>query len=113
MHRGLPLVTTPAGAEGLPGLDTVCDVHDDPAAFAAAVAALLDDDALWSARSAAQWSYVAERFSLDGVRRSLDAAFTAAKLRQAQATSVQAYLGPDRTKRSEVDSNGTTENGRS
>ncbi len=88
MHRGLPLVTTPAGAEGLPGLDTVCDVHDDPAAFAAAVAALLDDDALWSARSAAQWSYVAERFSLDGVRRNLDAAFAAAKLRQAQTTRI-------------------------
>jgi GT2 family glycosyltransferase/2-polyprenyl-3-methyl-5-hydroxy-6-metoxy-1,4-benzoquinol methylase/glycosyltransferase involved in cell wall biosynthesis len=80
MHQGLPLVTTPSGAEGLPGLDKVVGVHADPGAFAAAVVALLDDDALWIARSAAQRSYVAERFSLEGVRCGLDAAFASARV---------------------------------
>jgi len=79
MHHGVPLVTTPAGAQGLPGLDAVCDVQSEPAAFAAAVLRLLDDDAAWTARAAAQSAFVAARFSASAVQAGLERAFAQAR----------------------------------
>jgi glycosyltransferase involved in cell wall biosynthesis len=79
MHRGLPLVTTPIGAQGLEGIEAVCDVAADPDAFAAAVVRLLRDDALWLERAAAQGDFVASRYSPDKVRESLVAAFDEAR----------------------------------
>jgi GT2 family glycosyltransferase len=78
MYHGLPLVTTPVGAQGLAGIEGVCDVADNEQAIAAAVARLVADDALWMARSRAQAAFVADRFSSDAVRDALDAAFHAA-----------------------------------
>jgi glycosyltransferase involved in cell wall biosynthesis len=51
LHHGLPLVTTQVGAQGLPGVSAVCEVSDDADAIAAAILALLDDDALWLDRA--------------------------------------------------------------
>jgi GT2 family glycosyltransferase/glycosyltransferase involved in cell wall biosynthesis/SAM-dependent methyltransferase len=79
MHHGVPLVTTPAGAQGLPGLDAVCDVQSEPAAFAGAVLRLLDDDAAWTARAAAQSAFVAARFSAAAVQAGLERAFAQAR----------------------------------
>lgn len=73
LHAGLPLVTTSVGAQGLPDLPAA--VHDDPAAFAAAVIARLGDDALWRQASAAQIAYARARFSLAAVRETLLPAF--------------------------------------
>lgn len=78
MYRGLPLVTTPVGAQGLEGIESVCDVEDNGEAIAAAVIRLIADDALWTARSKAQVAFVASRFSPDAVRDALEAAFRAA-----------------------------------
>jgi O-antigen biosynthesis protein len=75
MYRGLPLVTTAVGAQGLEGIDAVCDVVDGAHAFAAAVGRLVADDALWIERSKAQAAFVTARFSSDAVRDALDAAF--------------------------------------
>jgi O-antigen biosynthesis protein len=75
MYHGLPLVTTPVGAQGLEGIEAVCDVVDSDQAIAAAVIRLIADDALWIARSKAQAAFVADRFSRDAVRDALDAAF--------------------------------------
>jgi glycosyltransferase involved in cell wall biosynthesis len=69
--QGLPLVTTTVGAQGLPGLEAIVDIHTEPAAFAAAASALLRDDALWLARQAAQMAYARERFSEAAMRASL------------------------------------------
>ncbi|RZK90525.1 MAG: glycosyltransferase, partial [Methylobacterium sp.] len=41
---GLPVVTTPVGAQGVAELPGLVPVHDDPAALAAALAVLLRDD---------------------------------------------------------------------
>nr|WP_294517718.1 methyltransferase domain-containing protein [uncultured Rhodopila sp.] len=77
MHRGIPLVTTPIGAQGLDGIEAVCDVAAGADAFATAVIRLLRDDALWTARATAQSAYVAARFSPEAVRDALVSAFDA------------------------------------
>ncbi len=69
--EGTPLVTTDVGAQGLPGLDQVASVRNDPAAFADAVCALLTDDALWDTKSAAGIDYATARFRPATLRESL------------------------------------------
>ena len=71
LKEGVPLVTTPVGAQGLPGIADVACVCGDAASFADAVLALLLDDALWQQRCAAQLAYAQERFSEAALRRSV------------------------------------------
>jgi GT2 family glycosyltransferase/glycosyltransferase involved in cell wall biosynthesis len=71
LREGLPLVTTPIGAQGLPGIEAVADVRDTPAGIAEAAIALLRDDALWLARNAGQIGYASARFTEDALRESL------------------------------------------
>ncbi|HET8996061.1 MAG TPA: glycosyltransferase, partial [Acetobacteraceae bacterium] len=71
LREGVPLVTTTVGAQGLPGLDRVAFIRDDPAGFADAICALLLGDALWRSRCAAQLSYAGARFSEPALRDSL------------------------------------------
>jgi GT2 family glycosyltransferase/glycosyltransferase involved in cell wall biosynthesis len=68
---GLPLVTTPIGAQGLPGLDAVADIRATADEIAACIATLLWDDALWRARSRAGLAYARARFAPEGLRASL------------------------------------------
>jgi GT2 family glycosyltransferase len=63
LRAGVPLVTTPVGAQGLVGLDQVVAVEDDEAAFAAAVVTLLRDDAAWERSSRIQVEFAETRFS--------------------------------------------------
>jgi O-antigen biosynthesis protein len=74
LREGLPLVTTPVGAQGLAGLEAVASVREDAATLADAVCDLLVDDELWVRRSAAQVAYAAERFSAEALCASLLAA---------------------------------------
>ncbi len=71
MREGLPLVTTSTGAQGLPGLERIVSVCDEPEAFADAICRLLTDDALWTQRCTAQIAYVASRFSETAFRGAL------------------------------------------
>lgn len=71
LNEGVPLVTTSVGAQGLEGLEKIADVCDDPAAFAEALHRLLVDDALWTARAAAQQQYAQARFSAEVLRKDL------------------------------------------
>jgi GT2 family glycosyltransferase len=71
LRTGVPLVTTPVGAQGLPGVWQIVSVEDEPEAFAAAVVSLLRDDAAWAARNAAQLDFAAERFSVAAMAESL------------------------------------------
>lgn len=71
LTAGLPLVTTPVGAQGLPGLSTVVAVEDDAASFAAAVVSLLRDDVEWKTRCRDQVEYAEGRFSRAALTASL------------------------------------------
>jgi GT2 family glycosyltransferase len=71
LRDGLPLVTTPVGAQGLPGIADIVAVESGPAAFAAAVVTLLRDDAAWRRASAAQAGYARDRFSTEAMRVAL------------------------------------------
>ncbi|WP_380067866.1 methyltransferase domain-containing protein [Dankookia sp. GCM10030260] len=75
LQQGLPLVTTPVGAQGLPDLAQILPVTGDAAAFAAAAVRLLRDDAAWMAQSAAQSAYAESMFSREALRESLLGAF--------------------------------------
>ena len=48
LREGLPLVTTSIGAQGVPGLEHVASICDEPQAFADAVCRLLTDDIAWA-----------------------------------------------------------------
>jgi O-antigen biosynthesis protein len=63
LREGLPLVTTSIGAQGVPGLELVASICDEPQAFADAVCMLLTDDIAWQDRSAAQADYAAAHYS--------------------------------------------------
>ena len=64
LREGTPLVTTAIGAQGLPGIERAVAIADDPAGFAAAVAVLLTDEALWAGRCAGQITYARERLTI-------------------------------------------------
>jgi O-antigen biosynthesis protein len=78
LRAGLPLVTTQVGAQGLPGLFQVAAVHEDAGDFAAAVVALLRDDAAWETRSLKQVEFARARFSREAMTESVLKAFGAA-----------------------------------
>jgi len=74
LHAGLPLVTTPVGAQGLPGLGAVADIAGTGEAIVAAAIRLLRDDELWRLRSGAGQAYAMAHFSPDAQRDALLAA---------------------------------------
>jgi GT2 family glycosyltransferase len=71
LQQGLPLVTTPVGAQGLPGVETVSAVTLDPREMADAILLLLEDDATWQLRSRAGANYAQSLFSRDVMARQL------------------------------------------
>lgn len=75
LRSGVPLVTTPTGAQGLPGIEGVAAVETEPARIASAVCRLLEDDAAWSRANAAQIAFAKARFSEEVLSASLLAAF--------------------------------------
>jgi glycosyltransferase involved in cell wall biosynthesis len=85
LQYGLPLVTTPIGAEGLAPAPGVMRVAADAAAFVEAVRGLLESPAAWDAQSAAQRAYAAEHFSRAALRRALQQALTGAAPAGAQS----------------------------
>jgi glycosyltransferase involved in cell wall biosynthesis len=73
LQYGLPLVTTPVGAQGLQDLPAIVPVSDDPATLAAHIAGLLRDDARWIETSRAQSAYAQAMFSRDAMVAALAA----------------------------------------
>ena len=74
LRAGVPLVTTPVGAQGLAGIDDVSFVRRDAAGFADAVVSLLEDDLLWQRIRSAEIAYATAQFSTAALRTSLRAA---------------------------------------
>jgi GT2 family glycosyltransferase/glycosyltransferase involved in cell wall biosynthesis len=88
MVRGLPLVTTPVGAQGLPDVEAIVAVTRDPARFAASVIELLLDDAAWRRQAAAQTHYAEARFSTRALAASLLGAMQASASADAAVASL-------------------------
>ncbi|WP_052950689.1 glycosyltransferase [Devosia limi] len=83
LRNGVPLVTSPVGAQGLPDLDDVAVVAETHAQLAAAVTDTLSlNDADWLARANRQVDYAAARFGRAAMLLSLQAAFEAAEARR-------------------------------
>lgn len=72
LHYGVPLVTTPVGAQGLDGLEAILPVSDDPVSLARGIARLLQDDEAWLRASGQQRDYMEGRFSLQAMMRALE-----------------------------------------
>ena len=70
LREGLPLVTTPVGAQGLPGVEHAVSIADEPRGLADAALQLLLDDSAWTEASARQIQYARRHFSRDAFRRS-------------------------------------------
>jgi dihydroxy-acid dehydratase len=79
MHRGVPVVTTTVGAQGLPDLSALCDVADEAKSLAVATLRLLSDDRLWLERVSAQENYVRSRFSIESMRLAVTTALADAE----------------------------------
>ena len=81
LAHGIPTILTPVAAEGIGlrhGHD--CLIATTPEEWAAAIARLSGDDALWTAISTAARGYAAERFSFAQGRAAMKAAFEAVDL---------------------------------
>ncbi len=73
LARGVPLVTTPVGAQGLPWLHQACSVTPDPDALAAHILRLLRDDTAWLAASQAAADLVQAHYSPASLREQVAA----------------------------------------
>ncbi len=71
LSRGLPVVTTSIGAQGIDGIGEVVPVRDDVDAIVAALKTFLTDDAAWVAQSAAQVAFARRCFSRAAMGRSV------------------------------------------
>lgn len=71
LWHGLPLVTTPVGAQGLPGLDEVVFVEADAEAIARRIVELARNDGLWSDRSSAGRAFIDQKFSKEAMAATL------------------------------------------
>ena len=68
---GVPAVTTPIGAEGLPGVEECLDVTTDPKDYAARVLRYLRDDAYWREKSRKEREYLREHFAVSCAKKIL------------------------------------------
>jgi glycosyltransferase involved in cell wall biosynthesis len=98
LSRGLPLVTTSVGAQGIPGLEDVVPVYDAIPALVQALATLLTDDDAWVSRSHAQIEFAERSFSFEAMQNSVLQALGAAEL----AVLGQSELGGGGRERSET-----------
>jgi GT2 family glycosyltransferase/SAM-dependent methyltransferase len=71
MRHGVPVVTTPAGSQGMSAAECGIPVAADPEPFAAAVIRLLSDDQAWRMQRRTQLEYAKLRFSADALGRFL------------------------------------------
>jgi len=71
LRWGLPLVTTPAGAQGLAGIERIVSVCTDPAGFAGQVQHLLADPVDYEKMSRDMIEFAKARFSRDAMRTVL------------------------------------------
>ncbi|HWJ95686.1 MAG TPA: glycosyltransferase, partial [Telluria sp.] len=71
LQYGVPLVTTPVGAQGLEGLESIATVSGDEQLLAERICDLLRDDGAWKEASRRQQEYVQGRFSVEAMEHAL------------------------------------------
>jgi GT2 family glycosyltransferase/glycosyltransferase involved in cell wall biosynthesis len=71
LAQGVPLVTTPVGAQGLPWLNEACAIAEDPAVLAAHILRLLRDDAAWLAAAQRAADLVQAHYSPASLRQQV------------------------------------------
>ncbi|WP_255682820.1 glycosyltransferase [Dyella sp. 2HG41-7] len=71
LQRGVPLVTTSVGAQGLHGIQEVARIVDDESSIAQSIVELLRNDEEWQRLSLNSAQYAKARFSRESMRRSL------------------------------------------
>lgn len=71
MARGVPVVTTPVGVQGLPGVEACVRVGGDADALAGAIAGLAADPAAAAGLAADARAWVRARYGAEGVREAL------------------------------------------
>ncbi len=96
LHGGVPLVTTPVGAQGLEDVEAACAVAEDPRDFAGHVLRLMTDDAAWTAQATRQRDYAGNRFSAAAVEQRLESAFAEAAAHAAARISATVRARPKR-----------------
>ena len=77
LKEGVPLVTTPVGAQGCHALSEIVPVIADEVFFAEAVCELLLNDDAWEQASERQLAYARANFSREALSQSLRAVFDA------------------------------------
>ena len=81
LRWAVPLVTTPVGVQGLPNLDKIVLVENDPSALAQDILMLMSDDQVWTAQASAQLAYAKEHFTFDALKQQLCAVIDGQPLR--------------------------------
>lgn len=75
IYNGAPIVTTSIGAEGIPQVEDVLVVEDEPGAFADAVVRLYQDDAACLELCERTQTYIKSHFSVDAAWRVIEEDF--------------------------------------
>jgi GT2 family glycosyltransferase/ubiquinone/menaquinone biosynthesis C-methylase UbiE len=90
LSRGLPLVTTSIGAQGIIGLREVVPVHNDIPNIVTALVRLLKDDDAWMAQSSSQISFANRYFSRAAMQRSVVSAMQLLDAKEGHASIASA-----------------------
>lgn len=76
IYNGAPMITTSTGAEGIPFVDTVLEIQDQPELFAAAAISLYKDNERCRELCHKTQEYIRTYFSLDGAWKVVEEDFT-------------------------------------
>lgn len=71
LSRGLPIVTTHIGAQGISDLETIVPVRDNVEEIVESLATLLTDDEAWLLQSRAQQAFAQEHYSAAAMQASV------------------------------------------
>ena len=76
IYNGAPIVTTSVGSEGIPGVEDVLVVKDDPSEFADAVVTLYQNETELLRLSEKTQEYIKDHFSVDAAWKVIEKDFT-------------------------------------
>jgi len=68
LSKGVPLVTTEVGIQGMPELQEKITVHNDPSKIAEAIIDFINNDNDWSNASNAGYSYINKNYSMKSMQ---------------------------------------------
>ena len=79
LSKGVPLVTTEVGTQGMPELQKIITVHNDPSKIAKEIIRLINNDDAWSAASKAGYSYINKNYSMKAMQDFFEREFDMVK----------------------------------